>query len=305
MEVKDIIDTLTAVNQHLTSAQRELLQLTLRLQHVAEEQLSLAAVEKTAENLQATAQAVQETTQRWTMPPADDPVVPGVQRFQVGADYRTQRFNGDGVKPTSAAPSMSDALETAKTVLKQALDAAGQSHLVDMVDHVSEADLKRVQAVTEQPTLADGPTPATTPAQAHEQERERESLKAFIGPESIFVSYLNSSAVTGGRGGLGRNSRSLKRWQEDAFWIEESRLKSWPSGFYQNRDTKATQLMINTERAAVLVDGLPDANAKVYVLRYGAQVGFEPVEMLPALARTAVAKWVEAKFKLLLEEAAA
>ncbi|SAK59160.1 hypothetical protein AWB81_01801 [Caballeronia arationis] len=301
MEVKEIIDTLTAVNQHLTSAQRALLQLTLRLQHVSEDQLNLAA----AQPSQAPQPDAGDRPSDVMAQPVDL-VVPGAAQVNIGSDWKVDRFDaGEDKHKAPLAPSMADALETAKTVLKDALRAAGQSQLVDMVDHVSEADLKRVQAATEQPTPADGPTPATTPAQAHEQERERESLKAFIGPESIFVSYLNSGAVTGGRGGLGRNSRSLKRWQEDAFWIEESRLKSWPSGFYQNRDTKATQLLINTERAAVLVDGLPDANAKVYVLRYGAQVGFEPVEMLPALARTAVAKWVEAKFKLLLEEAAA
>jgi hypothetical protein len=292
MEVKDIIETLTAVNQHLTSAQRELLQLTLRLQHVAEDQLSLAAVEKTAENLQATAEVVQEVAR-----------VPGVQRIHVGADYQARRFTGDEVKPAAAAPSMSDALETAKTVLKQALCAAGQSQLVDMVDHVSEADLKRIQAVTEQPTPADGPTPVTV-TESHDAKRDRESLALFSGADSIFVAHLNADTVHGGRGQLGKGITGLERWQEDARWIDEARLKGWPSGFYQNRDTKATQLLINTGRAAILVDGLPNAGAQVFVLRYDTKTGFEPAEVLPLLERTRVLSYITTAFNKMLKEVA-
>jgi hypothetical protein len=304
MEVKDIIDTLTAVNQHLTSAQRELLQLTLRLQNVAEDQLNLAAVEQTAGNLQATAQAVQETAQRWTMPSAENPVVPGVHRIHVGADYQARRFTGDEVNPAAAAPSMSDALQTAKTVLKDALRAAGQSQLVDMVDHVSEADLKRVQSVAEQPTPADGPTPVTS-TESHEAKRDRESLAAFAGPGSIFVTHLNADTVQGGRGQLGKGIAGLSRWQEDARWIDETRLKGWPSGFYQNRDTKATQLLINTARAAILVDGLPNPGAQVFVLRYDMKAGFEPAEVLPLLERTRVLSYIQTAFNKMLLEAAA
>jgi hypothetical protein len=297
MEVKDIIDTLTAVNQHLTTAQRALLQLTLRLQHVAEDQLNLAAQPPQAPPQDADVRPLEVTAEPEKL------VVPGVARFNVGSDWKVERFNDEEEKHKAPhAPSMADALETAKTVLKDALRAAGQSQLVDMVDHVSEADLKRVQAATEQPTPADGPTPALPPAQAHEQERERASLNAFIGPQSIFVGNLNSETVQGGKGRLGKGVAGLIRWQEDAVWIEESRLKSWPSGFYQNRDTKATQLLINTERAAILIDGLPNPNAQVFVMRYGMKIGFEPVAALPMLERTRVLAYLDTKFKALLEE---
>jgi hypothetical protein len=302
MEVKDIIDTLTAVNQHITSAQRELLQLTLRLQHVAEGEQNVAALAQTTENLQAVTQAVQETTQRWTMPPADTPDIPRVQQLQAGADWQARRFTGDEGKPAATAPSMAGALETAKNVLKDALRAAGQSQLVDMVDDVSEDDLKRVHAVAEQPTPVDGPTPAVPVVTTHEKERERASLASFIGPQSVFVGYLNGDTIQGGKGRLGKGTAALARWQEDAYWIDEARLKNWPSGFYQNRDSKVTQLLINTERAAILVDGLPSQNARVFVMRYGAKAGFESMETLPLLERARVIAYIETKFKSLLEE---
>jgi hypothetical protein len=297
MEVKDIIDTLTAVNQHITSAQRELLQLTLRLQHVAEDQLSLSAAQPP--------QAPQPDTGVRPLEVVEHPADANAAAAR-GSDWKVERFNDDEEKQkASQAPSMASALETAKTVLKDALRAAGQSQLVDMVDHVSEDDLKRVHAVAEQPTPVDGPTPAVPAATAHEQERDRASLAAFIGPQSIFVGNLNGDTIQGGMGRLGKGIAALARWQEDAYWIDETRLKNWPSGFYQNRDSKVTQLLINTERAAILVDGLPSHNARVFVMRYGMKVGFESVEALPMLERTRVIAYIETKFKSLLEEVAA
>jgi hypothetical protein len=330
MNNQEIIDSLTKANQHVTSAQRELLQLTLKLQREAQgikEAPYLATPGEAAEAIQTASAAVQKVIQDAAesvavAPAAVHPEIFIPQMQVVDPEQMRAARHLSVVEPVApnreadSKLSASEALATAKSVLKDVLKGSGQEHLISLVDNVQECDLMRVRNApgASQPTAAaamsdgnrlehttpaDGPTLADT--ETHEQRMERESMATFIGNDSIFVRYLNSATIDGGQGSVGKYFSNLKRWQEDAFWVDEKRLITWPSGFYQNRDTKAQQLLINTERAAVLVDGLPSAMSKVYVLRYGAEVGFEPVQMLEKLDRKRVTAYLDAAFKRLME----
>jgi hypothetical protein len=334
MNNQEIIDSLTKANQHVTSAQRELLQLTLKLQREAQgikEAPYLATPTEAAEAIQTASAAVQKVIQDAAesvaaAPAAAHPEIFIPQMQVVDPEQMRAARHLSVVEPVApnregdSKLSASEALATAKSVLKDVLKGTGQEHLISLVDNVKESDLIRVRNASgasqptaataaaamsdgnrlEHTTSADGPTLADT--ETHEQRMERESMATFIGNDSIFVRYLNSATIDGGQGSVGKYFSNLKRWQEDAFWVDEKRLITWPSGFYQNRDTKAQQLLINTDRAAVLVDGLPSAMSKVYVLRYGAEVGFEPVQMLEKLDRKRVTAYLDAAFKRLMEE---
>jgi hypothetical protein len=175
-------------------------------------------------------------------------------------------------------------LDNAKGVLRDVLVKGGLGHLTDIVDKVTPEDLHRVTAaqVSAQQLGTAKPAPtvvAPTPVvDAPVRDLVKEAaLGAFVGVGSIFAEHLNDTAIFHGRGTLGINV-GLKRYLEDALWIEEATLREWPSGFYENRDTKARQLMINTDQMAVVVDGLPSEMAQVSVLEYGSKAGFKLIQ---------------------------
>jgi len=83
----------------------------------------------------------------------------------------------------------------------------------------------------------------------------------FIGPNSLFVKYLHPSVIDGGCGKLEPGFYNLKQYHEDIFAIGIKRLKEWDSGFYRNKDTRETQLLIHVNighACTIIVDGLPN-----------------------------------------------
>ncbi|WP_233874944.1 hypothetical protein [Paraburkholderia adhaesiva] len=123
----EIAEALASIGQHHTRAQRELLQLSLRLQN-----------EGRTEHTQCA------PLTQYVMPePAQEDLLPVVPP--------TPAVNG-------ARPTREQALSTAKEVLRHELHNNHQSHLVHLVDQVSQSDIDAMHQVAAMPSPA-FPTP--------------------------------------------------------------------------------------------------------------------------------------------------
>jgi hypothetical protein len=61
---------------------------------------------------------------------------------------------------------------------------------------------------------------------------------------NLFIKYLSPTAMEGGRGFIKPNA-SFNQYDEDIMLSDPARLLTWPNGFYRNRDTRETQLLLH------------------------------------------------------------
>jgi hypothetical protein len=275
----EVVEELKAAHQIFTEATRRVFALMMKVQNMAETEIGSVVQDmesvlgvQTVAAAAAASSAASAAISATQGPAAAAGVVPAAKA------------------PTAFVPQLNTqatiqaGLDNAKGVLRDVLIKGGMGHLTDLVDKVSPEDLHRVtsaqvaaqQLGTAKPApTAVAPTPVVE-APARDLAKEA-ALGAYVGVGSIFAEWLNDATIFHGRGPLGVNV-GLKRYLEDALWIEESTLREWPSGFYENRDTKARQLLVNTDQLAVVVDGLPSEMAQVSVLEYGSKAGFKPIQ---------------------------
>lgn len=201
-------------------------------------------------------------------------------------------------------PIVQAALDNAKLVLRDLMAGAGlPADLLGLVDKVTVADLEKggvpnVQSAMAramgQQTAAKAPQPTEVDLeQAQTEQKERNTaLSALIGVGSIFADNLSPNVIFHGRGVIEpKYTEDLKRYKQDALWTDEKTLRGYPTGFYLNKDTMVMQFMMNTDQFAIVVDGLPNENAPVHVLTYGANGGFKPVQdFMPSEQRLIHAK---------------
>jgi hypothetical protein len=190
-----------------------------------------------------------------------------------------------------AQTPVSTALDSAKSLLKTAMRNAGHpDSVIDMVDKVGvehlaakaanqEADYvvpreDRVQLPTEVGYIKIAP--AADAAQA-EAEIEQGILSAFIGKGSVFMEHLDASMMFNARGDIKPDGETIKRYGNDARWINEANLCLWPTGFYLDKDTKQLQFLVNTDQCAVLLTSLPSEVSPVLVFFYGLNDGWKEI----------------------------
>jgi hypothetical protein len=244
MTREEIVEALVSVGQHHTCAQRELLQLTLRLQRegLTGDQAYGTTVAQAHEPGQA---AVQESVAR---------TLPGT-------------VNGVGPSPATGVPTKAEALATAKEVLKGKLISNGQRDLLHLVDQVKQSDLDETSV---SPAL---PTPA---AQASTPIRQRTNVE-------FFRDWFDAQTMEGGRGPIGNGVFGRKRYEQDVRLARQADLRGWPSGFYTDHVTKAVQFMINQPASgrAILFEGLSTGDVRVGAHAYdGSEYArFAPVDL--------------------------
>ncbi|MBB5409253.1 hypothetical protein HDG34_003194 [Paraburkholderia sp. HC6.4b] len=219
----EIAEALASIGQHHTRAQRELLQLALRLQN---------------EGL---------TGQTRDMLPARHAIPEDSQEDLLPVVAATTAVSAPRLRPTTA-----QALATAKEVLKEELINHDQSHLLHLVDTVEQSDIDATHH-------APAPTPVTEPSTGNQASVE------------FFRNIFNAQTLAGGTGPLGIGVAGLKHYQQDVRLARQAHLKNWPSGFYTEHTTHATQFLLNRADLgwAILVEGLQRADIRASTLNYG------------------------------------
>ncbi|MGF6604359.1 hypothetical protein P3T23_009114 [Paraburkholderia sp. GAS448] len=227
----EIAQALASIGQHHTRAQRELLQLALRLQN--------EGVAGQARDVLPARHAIPEDTQEDLLP-------------VVAA---TTAASGPRPRPTTG-----QALARAKEVLREELVNHHQSHLLHLVDTVEQSDIDATHDATHHSPAQ--PTPAPTPV-----------ADPSVGSEAgvdFFRNLFSAQALAGGRGPIGSGAFGLKHYQQDVRLARQAHLKNWPSGFYTDHTTQATQFLLNRADLgwAILIEGLQRADIRASTLNY-------------------------------------
>ena len=225
MTSEEITQALASIGQHHTRAQRELLQLTLRLQR---------------EGMQEKVEGAR---------PAGNTLPEILQEDAVSAIA-----GASGQPEARPTPSKEQALATAKEVLKDQFINHNQAHLLHLVDTVEQSDLDAFNGTPVRPTPVMEP-PAPVYGQANVE---------------FFRDLFNAQTLAGGRGPIGEGMFGLKHYQQDVRLARQAHLKEWPSGFYTDHTTQATQFMLNRADLgwAILIEGMQRADIRVSTLDY-------------------------------------
>ncbi len=181
------------------------------------------------------------------------------------------------VDEAPAPMSVQAALDNAKSVFKQALKDRGlPEQLATLADRVTLEDLAEHQAKAAVilPTEEVAKPVVEKPA----------LLARFIGPNSVFSAHLHADVMFHATGVLKPGFQPedapepLKKYGEDARWMDETSLRHWPTGFYTDRSSKITQFLVNTDQAAFLVNALPTPTSPVEVYVYGGKQGYRMIQ---------------------------
>lgn len=212
------------------------------------------------------------------------------------------QMNTQDVIDAAKAQRTQDALASAKSIFKEALVARGlPADLLDKVDNISLEDLNlhrarngqapygEAQAAPQLPTeVAQAAAPAQMPTEDVKVDEKEMMLACFVGAGSVFAQYLDAETMFHGKGvfkpGFHPEGAKdpIKRYSQDARWLDEATLRHWPTGFYTDRDSKMLQLLVNTDQAAFLVGALPSEVSPVDIFIYGSKQGYRPVQSFEA-----------------------
>jgi hypothetical protein len=221
----EIAQALASIGQHHARAQREILQLALRLQN--------EGLTEPARDVLPDQHVPSDSTQEDLLP-----VVPPATE----------------VSEPHPRPTREQALATAKEVLREQLKNHNQPYLLHLVERVEQSDVDAVHHAAAFPT----PVAETSPLL-----RDRANMEFFRG-------FFNAQTITGGRGPIGKGVFGLKQYEEDVRVARQTDLRGWPSGFYTDHATRATQFMLNQVEAgwAILIEGLARGDIHVSLLNY-------------------------------------
>jgi hypothetical protein len=182
-----------------------------------------------------------------------------------------------------AQTPVSTALDSAKSLLKTAMRNAGHpDSVIDMVDKVGVEHLAEKAASQQADYLVPREDRIQLPTEVQTAEQvaaevEQGILSAFIGKGSVFMEHLDASMLFNARGDIKPDGETIKRYGNDARWINEANLRLWPTGFYLDKDTKQLQFLVNTDQCAVLLTSLPSEVSPVLVFFYGLNDGWKEI----------------------------
>jgi hypothetical protein len=137
-----------------------------------------------------------------------------------------------------------------------------------------EAMVKRVDvSLVVQSSKAENNLPLTDTAKVIAIKND--NLIPVSGFFTLFQKYLSPQVYTDGRGFIKPN-KTFGQYEEDIAELSYEYLRPWPSGFYRNKDTKETQLLVNVQDKYIfVVDHLPGTIGTIRVVTYSGTVSFE------------------------------
>lgn len=304
-----VIQELQDAHLLFSDGARKIFALLLKVQNMAESEVGsivgeLSAVVNDAGQAQAAATTYQQTPYRTPHP--NDGVLKDGHTTQPSVFI--SQMNSQETIDAGKSMRLASALDSAKSIFKDALRASGlPDDIADKVDNVSLEDINKLRNKNGQVPFGEAQSPAlnaepqlsqetpgnavTAPLMPTEEVKADEKdvlFGCFIGPHSVFAQYLSGDAMFSARGELkvGFHPEGeqipIKRYSQDARWIDEPNLRHWPTGFYTDRDSKMMQLLVNTDQAAFLVGSLPSEVSPVDIFVYGSKQGYRSVQSFEA-----------------------
>lgn len=159
--------------------------------------------------------------------------------------------------------------------------------------------------------LDTGPTPETVvPAEQtridQAELRRREQLGHFVGTGSLVARFLSPEVIIGGKGFLKPGVAELEQYKNDVTKMAPQRLYDWPTGFYRDAVTSGRLFMVNTSKAMVIYNQLPEAEAfPIVVLKspIPAEQKSQSVDALPIMELLILKEALEKELRALSDKA--
>lgn len=315
---QEVVQELKEAHQQFSDAARRIFALMMKVQNMAQSELgqiagdlsSVVVTDAGQAALAAAASSANAATASATLPLVMPPQLGTLDREgkTTQPEIFIPQMNTQDAIDAGKNERLAMALNSAKSVFKEALAARGlPAELADKVDAVSIEDINRHRAATGLPAFGAAeagvvidssrapvmPSEATAaqplmPTEEPKIDEKEMMLACFIGVGSAFAQYLNADAMFHGKGDIKPGFHPegakdpIKRYSQDARWLDEATLRHWPTGFYTDRDSKMMQLLVNTDQAAFLVGALPSEVSPVDIFIYGSKQGYRPVQAFEA-----------------------
>lgn len=135
-------------------------------------------------------------------------------------------------------------------------------------------------------------------------EEERRPKLPFVGPHGVFARYLDSKLIDGGFGEVVLHKELLPTFDYDVRnLIEHVGIGNVKSGFYRYSNEPGTagmgQLFMNLGSGAVLYEGLPFNDGRVFVDYYGDTLGLRNLDITPYTIKVELLSDLNEAFKML------